>query len=100
MGTDSFVSELASPPLVRTLLKLYLSFIFPYRNAECRRLASSSKDTTVRIWDVVLGNTVLTLSGHTMSVTCVKWGGKGLIYTSSQDRTIKVWRASDVSIFK
>lgn len=25
-----------------------------------------------------------------MSVTCVKWGGEGLIYTASQDRSIKV----------
>lgn len=24
-------------------------------------------------------------------MTCVKWGGTGLIYTSSQDRTIKVF---------
>jgi ribosome assembly protein 4 len=35
------------------------------------------------------------LSGHTKGVTCVKWGGNGLIYTSAQDTTIKVWRASD-----
>lgn len=25
----------------------------------------------------------------------MKWGGSGLLYTASQDRTIKVWRASD-----
>jgi ribosome assembly protein 4 len=30
-----------------------------------------------------------------MSVTCLKWGGSGLIYSSSQDRTIKVWRPDD-----
>lgn len=29
------------------------------------------------------------------SVTCVKWGGSDLIYTASQDRTVKVWRAKD-----
>lgn len=39
----------------------------------------------------------MTLSGHTQSVTCIKWGGEGLIYSASQDRTIKVWRAGDVS---
>lgn len=37
------------------------------------------------------------LTGHTQSVTCVKWGGDGLLYSSSQDRTIKVWRSQDVS---
>merc|ERR1719400_1558022 len=30
-----------------------------------------------------------------MSVTCLKWGGASLLYSASQDRTIKVWRASD-----
>ncbi|XP_077448924.1 notchless protein homolog 1 [Stigmatopora argus] len=64
-------------------------------NGECRFLASSSKDGSVRIWDVVLGRCDKILTSHTQSVTCVKWGGDGLLYTSSQDRTIKVWRAKD-----
>ncbi|KAG5879662.1 hypothetical protein JTB14_021465 [Gonioctena quinquepunctata] len=68
----------------------------PYhKNPECRLLASSSKDGDVRIWDSVLCQTVLTISGHTKCVTVVKWGGSGLIYTASQDRTVKVWRATD-----
>ena len=67
------------------------------RNPECRFVASSSKDGTVRIWDTMLFKTVLVLSGHTHCVTCVRWGGEGLLYTSSQDRTIKVWRTKDVS---
>lgn len=66
-----------------------------HRNSECRRLATSSKDSTIRIWDTFFGHTLFTLSGHTKSVTCVKWGGTGLIYTSSQDTTIKVWRDND-----
>ena len=37
----------------------------------------------------------LSLTGHTMSVTCLRWGGSGLIYSASQDRTIKVWRSDD-----
>ncbi|XP_023244320.1 notchless protein homolog 1-like [Centruroides sculpturatus] len=66
-----------------------------HRNPECRKLASSSKDGTIRIWDILYCHTLLTLSGHTKCVTCVKWGGTGLIYTSSQDTTIKVWRDND-----
>ncbi|CAM6099341.1 unnamed protein product [Calypogeia fissa] len=57
----------------------------------CRRFASASKDGDVRIWDTVLRKSVLCLSGHTLAVTCVKWGGDGLIYSGSQDCTIKVW---------
>lgn len=64
-------------------------------NSSCRRLASSSKDSTIRIWDVVLHKCELILSGHSMSVTCIKWSANGLIYSSSQDRTVKVWRGSD-----
>lgn len=36
----------------------------------------------------------MTISQHTAAVTCVKWGGEGLIYTASQDKTIKVWNSS------
>lgn len=74
--------------------KLHKIIIFQYincfRNPECRKLASSSKDGDVRIWDTVTGLTILSLTGHSKAVTSVKWGGNGLIYTSSQDRLIKV----------
>lgn len=33
--------------------------------------------------------------GPAASVTCLRWGGDNLIYTGSQDTTIKVWRADD-----
>lgn len=58
------------------------------------RLASASKDATVRIWDVVSRTADIVLSGHKTSVSCVRWGGTGLIYTSSQDKTIKIWDSS------
>nr|XP_034995849.1 notchless protein homolog 1 [Zootoca vivipara] len=64
-------------------------------NPECRYLASSSKDGSVRIWDTVAGRCDKILTGHTQSVTCIKWGGDNLLYSSSQDRTIKVWRPLD-----
>ena len=64
-------------------------------NGSCRRLASASNDGDVIIWDTVLGKSLVSLTSHTMSVKCLKWGGTGLIYSASQDRTIKVWRSSD-----
>ena len=51
----------------------------------------------MRVWDVLLGKAAMVLSGHIHSVTGIKWGGEGLMYTASQDRTIKVWRTKDVS---
>ncbi|KAF2405476.1 WD40 repeat-like protein [Trichodelitschia bisporula] len=59
------------------------------------RVASSSKDSTVRVWDVVSKTADIILTGHKASVSCVRWGGTGMIYTSSQDKTIKVWDAKD-----
>lgn len=68
----------------------------PYHaNPECRRVVSSGHDHDARVWDTVLSKCLLTLAGHTAPVTCVKWGGAGTIYTSSQDRTVKMWRADD-----
>ncbi|GIX71140.1 notchless protein homolog 1 [Caerostris darwini] len=66
-----------------------------HRNGACRHIASASKDCTVRVWDVLMGHTLFVLSSHTGSVTCVRWGGNGLIYSGSQDRNIKVFRGSD-----
>lgn len=70
-----------------------------FSDGEGRYLASSSKDTTIKIWDTIMGTCVRSLSSHTQSVTCVKWSGKNLIFSSSQDRTIKVWRSEDVRSF-
>ncbi|KAG2223667.1 hypothetical protein INT45_007245 [Circinella minor] len=71
----------------------------PYHlNSKANRLASSSKDSTVRVWDTALRRVIMTISQHTAAVTCVKWGGEGLIYTASQDKTIKVWNSSGVLV--
>ena len=61
------------------------------------RLASASKDATVRIWDVPLRRVETTLSGHKGSITCIRWGGIGKLYTSSQDKTIKIWDVNNWS---
>ncbi|GMI61451.1 hypothetical protein ScalyP_jg2970 [Parmales sp. scaly parma] len=64
-----------------------------HRNMSCERLCTSSKDCLVKIWNVRTGSCEATLSGHIDSVECCRWGGEGLIYSASRDRTIKVWGA-------
>lgn len=64
------------------------------------RLASASKDSTVRVWDVVSKRIDHVLTGHKGSVTCVKWGGTGRIYTASHDKTIKIWNPKDGTLIQ
>jgi WD40 repeat protein len=64
------------------------------------RLASSSKDTTIKVWDTIRHQPVFTLSGHTAAVTCIRWGGKNWIYSGSQDKSIRIWDGKDVASSK
>lgn len=82
-GHKMFVTALAWQPLHRS------------DGTGSRRLVSASKDGTAKIWDTRTGSCVASLSGHAASVTCVKWGGEGLIYTGSQDRTVLVWAVDE-----
>lgn len=76
---NSYVSHVSWEPL--------------HRNDTCSRFVSASKDSTLKVWNVVTG-LQFSLSGHQSCVTCVKWGGEDRIYSSSQDRSIIVWDAS------
>ncbi|KAH9597261.1 NLE protein [Trypanosoma melophagium] len=67
-----------------------------HTNIECNRFVSASKDASLKVWQTING-LQFSLSGHQACVTCVKWGGEDLIYSSSQDRTIIVWDATNGS---
>lgn len=60
-------------------------------NPKCVRLASCSKDETIKVWNVVTSKCEFTLSGHTKGVTCVRWNGDGCIYSCSQDCRVVIW---------
>jgi len=55
-------------------------------------LASGNYDGTVKIWDLVSGECIATLKGHTDWVTDVCWCGEYLASSSDvKDNTIKIW---------
>ncbi|KAM3221220.1 hypothetical protein P3L10_020488 [Capsicum annuum] len=69
-------------------------------SAPCRRFVSASKDGDARIWDVTTRKCLICLTDHTLAITCVKWGGDGVIYTGSQDCTIKVWETTQRKLIR
>ena len=83
---------------VRLLIEFFIPDLrVPFRNPSSPRLASSSKDGTVKVWSTLTRRAEYTLGGHTASVNIVRWGGsggpKGVLYTASSDRTVRVWDA-------
>ena len=58
---------------------------------DSKRLASSSDDGTVRLWDVTTGELIRTLEGHAVLHTIAfSRDGTRLIF-AAEDRTIKLW---------
>ena len=55
------------------------------------RLASSSKDGMVKVWQVTQRICQFTFSSHSDAVAALRWSGDGTIITGSRDRTIRLW---------
>ncbi|KAJ3200296.1 Notchless protein 1 [Entophlyctis luteolus] len=66
-----------------------------HRNAQCSRFATSSKDSSIKVWNALTRQVLFTMTSHTAPATCVKWGGAGFIYSASRDKTVRVWNAAD-----
>jgi WD40 repeat protein len=61
-------------------------------NNDGTKIVSGSDDNIVRIWDVQTGKEILTLNGHTNSVTSVSFNHDDtMIVSGSEDITIRIW---------
>ncbi|OBQ21923.1 ribosome assembly protein 4, partial [Anabaena sp. AL93] len=57
-----------------------------------KKLASGSKDKTIKIWDVTTGKVLNTLKGHESEVWSVRFSPDGQqLASGSNDKTIKIW---------
>ena len=60
-----------------------------------RFVASASWDRTVKLWDAITGQAVMTLRGHSAEVSCVAYRPDGRqLASASDDNTVKLWDAA------
>jgi len=66
--------------------------VYTCMHAHPQRL-SSRTNSTLKVWNADTATLLRTLSGHSSSVTCVRWTGNNFLVSSSQDKTMKVCAA-------
>ena len=64
-----------------------------------KKLASGSRDRTIKIWDITSGEVEHTVSGHTGWISDIKWSHDGkLIISGSSDKTVKMWDSEQLDL--
>jgi tricorn protease-like protein len=64
-------------------------------------LAWAGGDTSVKLWDMLDGGDIVTLTGHEGDVCCVAFSPAGdLIASTSQDGTIRLWNVATGEVAK
>jgi WD40 repeat protein len=61
------------------------------------RIVSGSEDETVKIWDTISGNCLITLRGHTSYVWRVTQLTDGRLVSASADDTLRIWNIMSLS---
>ena len=61
-----------------------------------KQIASSSKDNSIKIWDIYTGVCLITLKGHTKEIRYLIKLSNNQIASGSYDNTIKIWFWKDI----
>lgn len=85
----SHLSWASFPKLVTSHANLVYGITFSPNNT---RIATSSRDNFIKIWDAATGDHISTLEGHTNWIYAIAYSNDGsLIVTGARDETVRVW---------
>ena len=56
-------------------------------------MVSASKDTTLKVWDVISNKLLHDLPGHSDEIYCVDWSPNGEhVASGSKDHVLRLWK--------
>ena len=91
--TRGHVHEAPDPPSAILTLESHTGSVLGVAwSPDGTRLATASRDRTVRVWDPVSGDQSMVLEGHTGAVWRVAWSPDGTrLAATSDDHSVRVW---------
>ena len=62
-----------------------------YKDNEVTKFVSTGKDGYLKLWNATTGKIILSTLAHGQSITKTIWSGENIIYTCSEDQTVKIF---------
>ena len=62
-----------------------------YKDNEVLQFVSTGKDGFLKLWNATTGKIITSTAAHDQSITKTIWSGENVIYTCSEDQTVKIF---------
>ena len=62
-----------------------------YEDNEIIKFISTGKDGFLKLWNATTGKIIISTAAHDQSITKTIWSGENVIYTCSEDQTVKIF---------
>ncbi len=85
--------------MINTLLG-HSGYVLPLTLLPNGFLASSSSDSTIKLWDITKTYPLYSLTGHSSQINVLALINEDYLVSASNDQTIKLWSLSSYSIVK